>query len=172
MKSLTKKKMAIFGLGAALCLAPAALFGAMPKASAASVSSPSTSGTATVTYSQASSWTVEIPDTIQVGEATAQIIASNVNTIKGLEITVESTNSFKLTNDKGANISYTLKVAESGEELGTGTQVNNKGTVLTVDGGSEQGASTYIGAYVDGSPVTGSEAATDTLTFTIKEKEN
>lgn len=173
MKSSTKKNVTLLGVGAALCLATAASLGAMSvgKASAESITNPATQGESTVTYTNGSSWTVEIPDSITVNATNAQISASDVNTPNGLDITVSSENGFTLKNEKlSAGIPYTLKVAEESEQLGEGTQISEGGTVLTVSGGSEQSASTYVGAYVDGSPITGSEAATDTLTFTIVEK--
>lgn len=167
MKSLTMKKVTLLGVGAALCLATAASFGAMSISKASATSVTGNSGNATVSYTLESSWTIEIPETITVNSP-VQITAS-ANTVNGLTITVESENEFKLTNSKGASIDYELKVANSSEELGAASKLEQNGTVLTVTAGSEQSANTYIGAYVDGSPVTGSEAATDTLTFTITE---
>lgn len=165
---MKKRNLVLFGTTAMLSLAIAGTIGAVT-ASAATITNPSTTGQTTVSYQQDSSWTVSIPDSLTVNASDQQITVSSANTPNGFTITVNSAHEFKLTNEAGASIDYQLKIAETGEGLGEGTVVHQGGTVLTVSEGNEQSASTYIGAYVSGSPATGENPATDTLTFTIAE---
>ncbi len=161
---MKKRNLVLFGTAATLSLALAGSIGAVT-ASAATVTGPTSSGTAQVTYSQDSSWTIEIPDTLVVGTP-QQITASDVN-IAGdaLTITVSSENEFNLKNG-GESIAYELKVAAQEDGLEEAEALRDGGTVLSVSGTT---GSTYIGAYVEGNPSTGGEAYTDTLTFTIAE---
>lgn len=166
MKTLTKKKNFLLLGAGMLSLAVAGSVGAIT-ASAATISGPTDTGTATVTYTENSGWTIQIPETITVNTP-AQIQASDVN-IAGdsLVITVNSKNNFKLKNEGETDeIGYTLKVAAQQDGLTEAGALTQNGTVLTVTGDS---GSTYIGAYVDGNPSTAGEAYTDTLTFTIAE---
>lgn len=163
---MKKRNLVLFGTAATLSLAIAGSIGAVT-VSATSVTNPTTTGSAEVTYSAESTWTIEIPETITVGTPT-QITASGVNTVNGsLTITVSSANSFNLKDEsEEITIPYELKVAEAEGGLGAAQKLTEGGTVLTVSGAS---GSTYIGAYVTGNPSTGGEECTDTLTFTIAE---
>lgn len=162
---MKKRNLVLFGTTAMLSLAIAGTIGAVT-ASAATVTG--NEGTSKVSYTQESSWSITIPDNIVVGTP-VQIEASDVNTVGGLTITVNSKNTFKLKNEAGDDeLDYELKIATSQEGLTEATALEQNGEVLNVIGDS---GSTWIGAYVANDPSTGGEEYTDTLTFTIAEAE-
>lgn len=168
MKSTkTKKQIAILGVGAALCLATAASFGAMSigKASAAELNQSSGKTDVEITYNVSDSWKVTIPETITMGVA-AHIEATDVNIADGtLKVTVtgKGTGKWELTEDGGSKkIEYSVKKGTTeGEQNDV---VSAGGSILEVASGTTSGEA-YIKAEVEGNKSTGGKNYKDTLTF-------
>ena len=170
MKSLTKKKVALLGVGAALCLATAATFGTMSidKAFAEpkTLQPGSTTANVEITYSVDDAWTVTIPESITVGGEAVEVKAENVNIASGkeLNVTLKGSNEseWKLIGS-GDPITYTVKKGDNGSQTET---VNPKDSILTVTDAQTSG-SVYIKVETENTKSTGGEAYTDTLTFTV-----
>ncbi len=166
---MKKRNLVLFGSAAMLSLALAGSIGAVTAFADQTLSSGgTTSGQTTVTYTQADSWTVTIPDTINIASPDAandKVSATNVKIAEGdkLTVTVTSKNGWHLKQgDTGTGLEYELK-ADSGEALTDG------GTVLTVEAGTTTGEAALT-ATLKGTASnysTGNEAYTDELTFNV-----
>lgn len=171
---MKKRNLVLLGTTAMLSLALAGTIGAVTASAADIEQSGSHTGTVTVKYSQANSWTVTIPQEITVGGAAVDVSAKNVKieADASLTVTVKSDNysgGWKLkdpTQEK--SIDYHLKAAADENGLGTAQDLQNEGVVLTVSSGETEG-SAKMQATVDNAPATGGKEYTDTLTFEVKD---
>ncbi len=172
---MKKRNLVLFGSAAMLSLALAGSIGAVT-AFADQTLSPggSTSGEVQITYHQDNTWTVTIPDSMVIGTA-AKVSASDVSIKNGttLKVTVSSDNysgGWKLKSDNGSgdkSIDYTLKAATTEGELESASPLEDNGTVLEVKVGETEGNASIIGE-VSGTPATGEDTYSDTLTFSVE----
>lgn len=163
---MKKKNLVLLGSAAMLSLALAGSIGTAVVASAATeVTNGNGGSSTTVTYTVADSWKITVPESITVGGDGGTIKAEDVKIVPGneLNVTVTSTNSWKVQKDAEHQIEYELKV-------GSGSALSNGDKVLTVEAGSDGGQDTLTATVKSGSEnySTGGEAYTDTLTFEVK----
>lgn len=164
---MKKKNLVLMGSAAMLSLALAGSIGAVVIASAASLDEKNhESAQTTVTYTVNTTWKLEIPDSITVGDTAGGTVSASEVVIeqgKQFKVTVSSTNGWKVQGGS-QSIDYNLKVGDSSDAL------INGGEVLTLDAGTQSGSATLKASLKnadDGKYSTGGEAYTDTLTFTI-----
>lgn len=137
------------------------------------------SGSLTVSansYVISPTYTVTIPATVALGE-TATVSASGVNVISGsnLVVTLTDAQGFKLENDDGVELSYTIMHAqnESGEiEIsgGSNSPVNVSSAVLTIAGGTANDSASATLNFVPAA-VTYSGEYKGAVTFTVAVQE-
>lgn len=102
--------------------------------------------TVTARYTNAPSYTVTIPATVELGN-TAEIQAENVNVVSGSQLVVRlsNANGLKLTTPEGAEQLYTIKNEE--------TSIKESDDVLTVAGGTADNSGTVSLDFApDGEP--------------------
>lgn len=102
--------------------------------------------TVTARYTNAPSYTVTIPATVELGN-TAEIQAENVNVVSGSQLVVRlsNANGLKLTTPEGAEQLYTIKNEE--------TSIKESDAVLTVAGGTADNSGTVSLDFApDGEP--------------------
>ena len=164
---MKKKNLVLLGSAAMLSLALAGSVGAFVTASATDLtSSGEDTGSTTVTYTVADSWTVTIPETITVGSEGEDVVAKDVVIEQGkkLKVSVSSENSWQVQDESGENgFIYQLK---AGEEV-----ITNE--VLSVDAGTTGETKKNLKAELNdpdkvGKYSTGGVAYDDTLTFSVE----
>lgn len=164
---MKKKNLVLLSSAAMLSLALAGSIGTAVVASAATeVTNGNGGNSTTVTYTVADSWKITVPESITVGGDGGTIKAEDVKIKPGdeLNVTVSSTNEWKVQKDAEHQIEYELKTGKnSGSALGNGDKV------LTVEAGSDGDQDTLTATVKSGSEnySTGGEAYTDMLTFTV-----
>ena len=102
--------------------------------------------TVTAQYTNAPSYTVTIPASVELGN-TAEIQAENVNVVSGSQLVVRlsDANGLKLTTQEGAEQLYTIKNGE--------TSIQENDAVLTVAGGTADNSGTVSLDFApDGEP--------------------
>ena len=102
--------------------------------------------TVTAQYTNAPSYTVTIPASVELGN-TAEIQAENVNVVSGsqLVVRISNANGLKLTTQEGAEQLYTIKNGE--------TSIQENDAVLTVAGGTADNSGTVSLDFApDGEP--------------------
>lgn len=169
MKTLTKKKNFLLLGAGMLSLAVAGSVGAITASAAGLSSTGDDSGTVQISYTKADAWSVTLPQSMTIGTA-AEISASGVDIEAGKSLKVKVTSNnysegWKLKKGE-SSIGYELKAAADENALAQAENLENNGEVLSVAAGTATGKASIKGE-ISGSPSTGGEAYTDTLTFTV-----
>ena len=165
---MKKRNLVLFGTAATLSLALAGSIGAISASAATINQGDQSDNKTTVTYSVNDAWTVQIPDSIEIGGDTGTVEASGVKIEKNknLKVTVHSKNEWKVkSGDEGTELAYELKADES--------KVAQDGEVLSVAAGATTGSATLtatLDTTADENSAnysTGGASYTDELTFTV-----
>ncbi len=162
---MKKRNLVLFGTVATLSLALAGSIGTVAASAAEIDQGDQSNNKTTVTYTAADSWTVTIPDTIDIASPNGdndKVSASGVKIEEGkeLNVTVTSKNNWHLKNgDTGTGLEYELKA--DGSAL-----TENK--VLSVAAGTDGDEAALTAELKNADNYsTGGKAYTDELTFTV-----
>lgn len=165
MKTLTKKKNFLLLGAGVLSLAVAGSVGAI-SASAAEITQASPTGSTTVTYEVAETWTVNTPDTLTVGGEAGSIKAvGTLNEGNTLEVTATSGNNWKV-----GGVSY--KLTCDGKEATKDNDVVCSFTAAELKTAADTGVtkSDLKAELVEAADGYAHSSASDTITWHIESK--